>query len=68
MLMAQFRGVDRLNFIIADRLKGSIDFLADKTLASPSRAIIIRLDLLDPANDPIVNVLVPSWTPWGAVA
>ncbi len=47
-------------FEIPRRLKGSIDFLADKTLASPSRAMVIRLDLLDPANDPIVNVLVPA--------
>jgi hypothetical protein len=47
-------------FEIPGRLKGSIDFVADKTLASPSRAMVIRLDLLDPQNDPIANVLVPS--------
>jgi hypothetical protein len=47
-------------FEILGRAKGSIGFLAEKTLASPSRAMVIRLDLLDPANDPIVNVFVPS--------
>ena len=47
-------------FGILGRAKGSIGFLAEKTLASPSRAMVIRLDLLDPANDPIVNVFVPS--------
>ena len=47
-------------FEIPGRLKGSIDFVAYKTLASPSRAMVIRLDLLDPVNDPIANVLVPS--------
>ena len=47
-------------FEILGRAKGSIGFLAEKTLASPSRAMVIRFDLLDPANDPIVNVFVPS--------
>jgi len=53
-------------FEIPGHLKGSIDFLADKTLASPSRAIVVRLDLLDPGNDPIANVLVPSVDALGA--
>jgi hypothetical protein len=47
-------------FDVPARLKGSIGFLADKTLASPSRTMILRLDLADFASDPIVNVLVPS--------
>lgn len=49
-----------VQFEIPGRLKGAIDFLADKTLASPSRAMVIRLDFLDPATDPIAKVLVPS--------
>jgi hypothetical protein len=44
-------------FEIPGHLKGAFEFTADKTLASPDRAMVVRLDLQDPANDPIADVL-----------